>query len=403
MINRLLGAAAIVAPVLLNNSVLAGELSYSGYIAGEVRVFTQSPARDNQDDSTLSPSLALEPEFLYETDDGNNRVVVTPFLRLDAHDDNRTHGDLREAKWEHFGDGYDLIVGADKVFWGVAESNHLVDIINQTDLVENPNGEEKLGQPMVQLAFNQEWGTVTGFIMPYFRERTFADHDARLSAGLPISDDATYDANAKEFNPDLALRWSHAIGDFDIGAAYFHGTSRDPRFILDDSSGAAELVPHYDLIDQVSLDLQYTMEAWLWKLEAMGRGGHGTFFGATVAGFEYTIFQIFEKPYDLGLLAEYHYDGRDTDGSAPLTPFDDDIFLGARFTLNDAQDTSLLAGGIFDRNTGTTLASVEAERRFGDSWKVEVEAQFFVNVDAGDPLYAVRRDDVITLRVARYF
>ncbi|MDD7885073.1 hypothetical protein [Flavivirga sp. 57AJ16] len=37
----------------------------------------------------------------------------------------------------------------------MTESNHLVDIINQTDAVETFDGEEKLGQPMVQLS----WGT----------------------------------------------------------------------------------------------------------------------------------------------------------------------------------------------------------------------------------------------------
>ncbi|NIP18147.1 MAG: hypothetical protein GWM87_08310, partial [Xanthomonadales bacterium] len=43
---------------------------------------------------------------------------------------------------------------------------------------------------------------------------------------------------------------------------------------------------------------------------------------------------------DLGVLVEYLHDGRAE--SEPLTVFDDDVFVGARWALNDTQDTSVL-------------------------------------------------------------
>ena len=49
---------------------------------------------------------------------------------------------LREAHWLHDKGAWDLLIGVGKVFWGVTESRHLVDIVNQTDLVENPDQEE---------------------------------------------------------------------------------------------------------------------------------------------------------------------------------------------------------------------------------------------------------------------
>ena len=52
-------------------------------------------------------------------------------------------------------------VGVGKVFWGVTESQHLVDIINQTDLVENIDTEDKLGQPMLETTWLQNWGATT--------------------------------------------------------------------------------------------------------------------------------------------------------------------------------------------------------------------------------------------------
>ena len=62
--------------------------------------------------------------------------------RLDSADSSRSHFDLRELNYLWLGDAGELSVGIGKVFWGVAEFVHLVDIINQTDLVENIDEEE---------------------------------------------------------------------------------------------------------------------------------------------------------------------------------------------------------------------------------------------------------------------
>lgn len=385
--------------------VFAGEWDFSGSISGEVRAFPNSPQFDEQDNTRLSPSIALEPEIVFEWNGGDDRITFVPFGRWDAHDDNRSHVDLRELNWLHVGDDWDSVVGVDKVFWGVTESRHLVDIINQDDSVEDVDGEDKLGQPMLNLNLFRDWGTLSGFILPGFRERTFRSNDARLRGSLPVDDDnATFESNAEEHHIDFAIRWAHTFDDLDIGVAHFHGTSREPRLLPRvNPDGRVVLIPRYDQIDQTSLDAQLTKDAWLWKLEAISRSGQGDRFFATVAGFEYTLFGIFDSNADLGLLAEYLYDGRDED-DAPAVITDDDIFLGARATLNDEQDTTFLIGGIVDREEQSTLFSIEAERRIGEFWKVELEGRLFLNIDDDDLiLNGIRDDDVITLRLTRFF
>lgn len=405
LLRRGLTALLTGAPLALaGGASLAGEWDFSASLTGELRAFPNDPAFPGQDNATLSPSVSFEPEVVYEWNGGDDRLTFVPFLRWDADDDNRTHGDLREANWLHQADDWDLVVGVDKVFWGVTESRHLVDIINQDDAVEDIDSEDKLGQPMVNLNLLRDWGTASVFVLPGFRERTFPDGDARLRGPLPIDDDnPTYDSSAEDRHADLAVRWAHTIEDWDIGLAHFHGTSREPRLIPRiDASGRTVLVPQYDQIDQTSLDLQLTTDAWLWKLEAITRSGHGDRFLAAVGGFEYTLFGVLETSADLGLLAEYLYDGRE-DGTAPGTSADDDIFLGARLALNDEQDSAVLAGAIVDRTSQATLFFVEAERRLGDSWKIELESRFFLNVPGGDPLAGIRDDNVVTLRLTKFF
>ena len=162
----------------------------------DARAFLGGPAFPDQRGASLSPSLGLEPEFLWENEAGNRLFRLTSFIRIDAHDGRRTHVDLWEASVLFLGDGR------------------------------------------------------------------------------------------------LALQ------------------------------------PYYDLIDQVSLDAQWTRGPTLWKLEAMTRSGHGDLFGATVFGLEHIFFNLGAGGADLGVLGEVMLDGRDT--SAPFTAADHDVFVGAR-------------------------------------------------------------------------
>ncbi len=406
-VRRHLIAAGLVALALCHwptIPAMAGVWDFSGSVSGDLRVFPFAPRFSDQDDVRLSPSAAFAPELVYSWDGGANRLTFKPYLRLDLDDDNRSHGDIREANWLHQGDDWSLVVGFDKVFWGVAESRHLVDIINQTDGVENIDGEDKLGQPMVNLTLLRNWGTLGIFILPGFRERTFAGDDDRLRGPKPIDDDnPIYQSAARGWHVDYALRWAHSFDKWDMGIAYFYGTSREPVLVSRTEPGGRKVfVPRYDLIHQTSLDLQYTSGAWLWKLEAMTRSGQGHRFGASVAGFEYTAFHVFGGNGDLGLLAEYQYDGRNQN-VGPGTAADDDIFLGARYTFNDAASTAVLAGAVADRASGALRFFVEAERRLTGNWKAEIEGRFFVNIPDGDLGAGIRDDDFITISLSYFF
>ncbi len=383
-------------------SAQAQEVDWSGYLSVEPRYFFDAPLFPEQPGAGLSASAVVAPEFRYEWNDGKDRITVVPFLRYDTDDDQRSHADLREANWQRVSGPWAVLVGLGKVFWGVTESRHLVDIVNQTDFVEDIDEEDKLGQPMIFLERWTDVGTFSIFLLPGFRERTFPAYDARLRGVAPVdTNQAEYQSGAGNRRMDLAARWSQTIADWDVGFSGFYGTSREPRFLLFvDGSGRFVRVPLYEIIGQVGIDAQYTNGSWLWKLEAIGRKGPAYSFGALVGGFEYTFYSLLDSTVDLGLVMEYLYDGRGR--NAPPTIYGDDLFLGLRLALNDTQDTAILAGAIMD--TGATIGFIEAERRLSEAWKLELEARLFIGVDATDPLLGgVRDDSFVTLRMARYF
>ncbi|TNF89657.1 MAG: hypothetical protein JSU67_14710 [Gammaproteobacteria bacterium] len=363
-----------------------------------MRIFMENPRWPNQDDATTQLSIAGTTELRWRGDD--SRASIIPYLRYDETDDERSLADLKEAYWAKEAESYELLIGINTVFWGVTESVHLVDIINQTDGVADIDGEDKLGQPMINLEMQRDWGLIGAYLLPYFRERTFAGKEGRLRTPLPVdTDNPQYESSEEENHIDLALRYSHFVGSVDIGLSAFSGTSREPR-LLPNADGSA-LIPVYDQIEQLGLDLQYTDDAWLWKLEAIVRETKNDSFNAAVGGFEYTFYQVADSTTDVGVLLELQYDGRA--GDQPITLADNDLFAGIRLAFNDTQDTAVLAGVGYDVETSETYVNIEADRRLGDAYVLELRARIFTNADAGDTSFAIGKDDYLQVQLSRYF
>jgi hypothetical protein len=398
------GRIGLVSCLTLAGGTAVAEWDFSGEVGLELRTFWESPAFPSQDNDTFSPSISFQPEIVYEWNEGLKRITVEPFMRWDAHDDRRNHVDFREASYLHLADSWDLTIGLSRVFWGVTESVHLVDVINQTDGVEDIDTEDKLGQPMININWLTNTGTYSVFVLPGFRERTFPDDNARRSGPFEILQwDPTYESGAEEHHVDFAFRWAHSLGNWDLGLSHFYGTSREARLMPEMTPGGPKFRPYYELMHQTGLDIQYTKEAWLWKFEAIYRNGEDDSFIAAVGGFEYSFYQIFETDKDLGLLLEYQFDDREDDGSTALTVADNDIFAGARLAFNNEASSAILAGFVFDHEENSVLGLVEAEHRVNNNWMFEVEARFITNANDDDPVYLLRRDDTLTLRMTYAF
>lgn len=374
----------------------------TGEVEAEFRTFFESPL-DPRAFEHFDGSIAAQVEFFRDWTGAQSSFAFTPFGRFDVEDGERSHWDIREALFQKYSDRWDFKFGVGKVFWGVTESQHLVDTINQTDFVENIDGEEKLGQPMLNFSWiTEQAGTFGIYYLPYFRERTFPGVDGRLRFNPPVdADSPVFESSLENWHPDVALRWSAFFGEFDIGLHYFHGTSRDPLYqFSSNATGEPVLLPVYNLMHQTGLDLQWTHNGWLWKVEALARSGLGQHYQAVVGGVEYTLYGILGSDGDLGLISEASYDTR---GNLAITPFNHDLFKGVRWTPNDTQDTALLAGVLWDWENNTTYLRVEFERRIGENYTINAESQWFAKSTPQDLLYTLRNDSFFILSLSRYF
>ena len=373
-----------------------------------------------QNDTRINNSVVLRTE-LYKELEGDQSITFKPFYRFDENDDERSHGDVREFIWHKVADEYELKAGIGKVFWGVTESQHLVDIVNQTDAVESLDGEQKLGQPMIQLMLERDWGNLDLFVLPYHRERTFVGKKGRLGIGQDYAD-AVYESSDEEKHIDVAARFYTYIDEFEYAVSLFHGNSRAPSLGFDAVSN--KVLPYYALITQFGLEMQYLNEGWAWKFEGVLRDGvpkntmltmageSPVFYDgvnlavaddeqyfATTAGFEYTQVGIWDTRIDLGWVVEHLYDSRQEDASA--SAFEHDVLFATRWAANDAASSTLLAGVLVDYEYADYSLSVEGNTRIFNNTTLTLEARLFAPED-DNPLWGFRDEDFIKLTLSYY-
>ena len=345
---------------LLSETEFLGEFSFEG------RSFLEDgfPFQEN-----FHSSFTFSPEIYLESEDQKKSFTFKPKFRNDSEDDERNLVDIQELHWIFIGKSIEARIGFRKEFWGVTETFHRVDIINQTDSVESFDGEDKLGQPMINLSMESSLGTIDIFALIGFRERTFAGRYGRLRTPMVVdTDNPIYESSAEDKRVDFAIRWIQYYDNLEIGMSHFSGITREPELITDLSNSTPELLPKYNTIDQTGLEVLYILGGLALKLEAITRSGQNDRFSAITSGLEYTQVGIFESRLDLGWVIELNHDDRIK--HSPTS-------LGTRLTFNDLSDTQVLTGVLWNQNTHEKSTFIEASRRIGNCCKVLLEGIVF--------------------------
>lgn len=364
---------------------------------------------------SVSAQLSASKEF----SGGANLFALDIFGRWDSDDAQRSHTDVRELSVTHIADRWQLQAGIGQVFWGVVEFNHLIDVVNQTDLVENPDTEDKLGQPMVTFTALPDWGSVELYVLPAFRTRTLPGIAGRLTFALPIDRGAAeFESGAEKNRIDGLLRVSTQLGGVLFDVYHFNGTRRTPRFeVQQRPSGVGTelfLIPNYDTVKQTALAAQANTGDTAFKLEALQQDGGPESYWAAALGVEHTFVGLFGSAADLGAVVEYHYDSRG--GDAFDSFFENDLALGARLAANDINDSQALLGVVWDTSAGEWIVQLEASRRLNDRWVLALESRWFAGgqpigrdasladlLNTKNKLGSVQRDDYIQLEFTRFF
>lgn len=375
--------------LMLSNSYA---LQFNGYVEGQERYFFHDAANSEQHQDYLSGALQITSVY----DSGNIKL----FYRYDDKDSAREHFDVREAILRWFHDEWELQAGVGVFFWGVAESQNLVNILNQDDLVEDVNGKVKLGQPHVKLSYGGEEDVFDLFVLPYFREREYFNEEGRLRFPLPVAEDALYESHEEKEHIDYALRWAHSGSDYEIAFSYFNGTNRDPVLTVS-SAYPPIIIPYYEQIEQYGLEFQWIIDEWMFKSEVIDvNSAYQSYYAGTV-GFEYTFYGVFNSLWDITSVIEYNYDERQNKN---ITVYDNDGFYGARISFNDVGSSQALIGVVLDHDNLEQFWRMNYSTRLGEAFWFSVESYLFNHARGNTSLLSyVERDDFIQLTLQWHF
>lgn len=344
-------------------SELRGTVGVKGMFFSERPLFTDSNLSEDQSDARWQPTAQITLDG--SRDFGRDtKFDVTVFGRASPHAHHRFGGDIREADLKIQFENAEIKAGILAETWGTLEAWNLVDIINQRDLAEDFQGDAKLGQPGVAVSLQQgDWvWSLAG--LTYARERRFAEGQDRLRAlPAPI---LTEKFEGNRWNPGIALRVQSRWDDLDIAASHYAGHAREPLFqSIIGQQGLLGFESFYEKIAQTALEAQYVMGDSVLKSEFIYQTeGVDSFWGSGV-GVETTFNKLGGSFESLTFYFEAYFDDRSD--SAPLTAFQRDIFFGARYNLNDTDDTVFEARYTHDLEWDSNLIDLRASRRiFGD-------------------------------------
>ncbi|MEZ4239694.1 MAG: hypothetical protein R3F59_26770 [Myxococcota bacterium] len=353
----------------------AAPVTYRGAVAAESRLYAAPPQSVTQFPGP-TVSLMADPTFQHRA--GPALTTVEPFLRMDSHDRDRTHADLRRADvvasagWGTGG------AGVAPLRWGVLTGGaRIADVLSQPDQVEGPATTARLGQPYASLAVGPPALRLEGLVAPYTRSRTFPGLTGRMRPGYGVDrGDPQFAGRFGPWTPSGAARVALSAGPLDLRVAGFRGTSRDPRFVAQLTDPRPALA--YDPLEQVALDGALVVGPAVVRAEGALRryrtGEDRIGSAAAGVGVELTKYGLV-KTADLTLLVEAVRDDRPV--GAPVTFVDHDVFAALRLAANDPAGSELLAGALVDVVTGFTSVRGTVQRRLDDHWKATVSATVF--------------------------
>lgn len=386
MTGGLKAISAIAATLAWIHSSHASTLDFAvgGYLEAEAEVYGSSAydlgSRSEEQGVHVHPFINIQLDV--DTALGaSDSVVVEGWTRLDAEQTTVDIADIRQANWRHYGARFETRVGVLREVWGVLESGSLVDIINQKDAREDYKLQTRLGQLGAGLKLPSSWGDLDVILTSLSRQRRFPEQDRHFSIAPYeiVYEAAEFESSAEEKRIDVAMRNKVFIDNGEVAFSYFYGNSREPRFNLAQPTGGdVFLMPYYDVIEQVGLETLWIAGGAILKMEAINRETSGESFSSVAVGVEREFSRIRGSKSSLSLFAEAVYDGRSR--SSPTVIFDRDVFIGARWALNDFADTAVELQFLYDYRSQSQIRRVTFRRRLGSEWLLSAETDYFVNV-----------------------
>jgi hypothetical protein len=210
-------AAALAMPLASEAGDVRGQLGIDSSWFPDSPAFVDGVGTDQSDSHGLFSGYG---KLDWSADIGaSSAFSLSLFARAAPDTDDDFFGDVREAVFKFNGGDTEMKLGVLSETWGVLEAWNTVDIVNQRDMVEDFQGDVKLGQPGLSVTTRRDDLQLSFFALTYSRERRIAEGADRLrTLPAPVRDEHFEDG---QWAPSFAVRAQYRLGDLDLAVSQF--------------------------------------------------------------------------------------------------------------------------------------------------------------------------------------
>ena len=374
-------------------------ITYQGNINLTFQSYMKAPAGKEQQNALLSANL--EGKYIKDNFTGFAKVR----LQQDYYDLQGTSKQTQRSfvRLDEFYGAYDfendrISFGKSILFWGALEVRNIVNIFNPDELRSDPFYTDKLGVINATYTHYTDSGEFSAIIKLYEQNRKMAAYpyvyyyfpatvNIAPNVNLPLIYKDTLKTKASKYRPSIYLKYSDSTDtEYALDYAFIFENGYDSQRYYTkalQSNNVFTTQENAYLVNKLMTYDTLVVGSTLYKLEASYTNIIDdkliSDYMQLGLGAEHTLSQVY-KEADLGLLVEYYryltfQSGKKNDLDL-FELFQNDLFLGLRYSFNQGNDASIVGGGIFDLDYNEQVYYMEYQTRLMDTFKLNFDYRY---------------------------
>ncbi len=381
------------------------DIAFKGDVQNTTQYYIKAPDDKHKFNNTASVNLELE--YLYD--------ALTLKTKLKAQEDfydfyekskknQRSFVRLDELYGTYDFDEDQIFIGKNIRFWGALEVRNITDSFNSQDMRSDIFTSDKLGAWNASYAHYTESGEFDVIIKFYEQDRDMAalpyvyyffpaefplyDASGNINGLAQLQYKNKLLTESSHYRPSIYLKYSGSTDTeyaLDYAVIFENGYDSQRYYTFTQANDRSKITTRENayLVNKISTYDTLVVGSTLVKLEALYTDVINDVeisdYYHIGLGVEYTISQVYSEA-DLGLISEYYYyDILDDTKRNDLQLFEtlqNDLFLGFRYTFNDGNDGSVVAGSIIDLDYSEEVYYLEYETRVADVVKLNFDYRY---------------------------
>jgi hypothetical protein len=388
--------------------------SVQGHVDVSTQTYLNRPKGKHKNNITLSERINAK----YKKD--NFSAYMSFYAQQDSWDlsekknqNKRSYVRLDELYVKYNLGNSELMLGKNIRFWGALELRNIVDVFNLQDTRNDPFQIDKLGAWNAAYTYYTDNGELSLIVKDDEQDRSLSAFPYVYNY---FSKEFIYDENlyteGSYFRPNIYLTWAGSTEtEYALDYAFILQNGYDSQRYTTLNRESNMLNENAYFVTKFMTYDTLVMGSSLLKLEALYADVKSdsliSDYYQVGVGVEHTLGQIYGDS-NLGLLAEYYrYDTLEKDKRDDLSLFEvfqNDLFLGLRYTFNEGNDASIVSGVVLDLEYDEEAYYFEYESRLAKDLKVNFDYRYLnPSKDEATVYQLLERHQRFNLTLGYYF